>query len=186
MSTSAAMATVIWFTGLSGSGKSTLAEALKKELEARGKTVVLIDGDDVRGTLHTHLGFTAEDITENNRLIAMLAKESMAQADVVLVPIISPLRASRTDARKVIGHGFLELYVDSSDETRRARDPKGLYARVVAGEMPDFIGYGGVPYEEPEHPDLTIRTDHQSVSESVAEIVRYLDTYTERPNTVDT
>ena len=180
------MATVIWFTGLSGSGKSTIALALKEALEARGKTVAIIDGDTVRDTLHRHLGFTAEDITENNRLIAELAKERMADVDFVLVPIISPFRESRARARQILGEGFLELYLDASHEARAARDPKGLYKRVAAGEIPDFIGYGGVPYEPPEHPEITVQTDSQTIEESVAEIVRCLDTHTHGPDTVDT
>src|SRR3989344_5721469 len=109
------MATTIWFTGLSGSGKSTIASALALAFEAEGKTVATIDGDDVRERLHKHLGFTPAHIRENNRLIALLAKEACETHDVVLVPIISPFRASRASARSALGKGFTELYIKSSE-----------------------------------------------------------------------
>src|SRR3989338_10417047 len=109
------MSKVIWFTGLTGAGKSTIAEALRTELAARGKSVRVLDGDAVRDTLHKHLTFTREDIKENNRLIAELARVYAREADIVLVPIISPFGESRADARKVIGKGFVEVYVESSE-----------------------------------------------------------------------
>jgi adenylylsulfate kinase len=169
------MKTVLWFTGLSGAGKSALAAALGEALEARGERVATIDGDDVRARLHRHLGFTPEDIRENNRLIAELAKERTKDYDVVLVPIISPFRDSRTAARKIIGDGFIELYVKSSEATRIARDPKGLYKKVRAGEIPHLIGYrGGPPYEEPEHPEIMVETDQASIDENVTSILRFL------------
>lgn len=168
------MARVLWFTGLSGAGKSTIAEALAVALRAQGKKVELVDGDAMRGELHRHLGFLAEDIQENNRLIAELSKERAAHADVVLVPVISPFKESRARAREVIGEEFAEVYVASSEATRRARDPKGLYKKVDAGEITDFIGHGGVAYEVPEHPDIALDTDTASVEESVARILAFL------------
>jgi len=97
---------VLWFTGLSGSGKTTIALTLKDKLELIGKTVAIIDGDEVRTHQHQHLGFSRKDIQQNNRLIAELAKDKAASTDIVLVPIISPYKADRDMARKIIGHNF--------------------------------------------------------------------------------
>ncbi len=170
------MSTIIWFTGLSGSGKTTIAEALKKELEAKDLRACVLDGDVVRATLHKNLGFNKEDIQENNRLISELAKEKRKEHDVVLVPIISPFRKCRAMARKNIGNGFVELFVNRPIEECIRRDAKGLYEKALAGEIQNFIGVDeNMPYEAPETPDLEIKTDNTSLDESVKKILSYLN-----------
>src|SRR3989344_4558150 len=107
---------VLWFTGLSGSGKTTIAHALEKELVKLGKRVVVLDGDVVRATFHKHLTFAREDIRENNKLTAELAKKKMAEADVVIVPIISPFRENRAMVRSIIGEHFFEIHIHTPIE----------------------------------------------------------------------
>lgn len=171
------MSTVLWFTGLSGAGKTTIANRLKESLEARGKRVDVLDGDVVRDTLHKNLGFTPEDIKENNRLISELAKERMRQFDVVLVPVISPFVESRKRAKDVIGESFVELYVNCPKATVIERDTKGLYEKAKKGEIENLIGYHTeVPYEAPEHSDIEIKTDEISLEDSVAKILHFLET----------
>lgn len=166
---------VIWFTGLSGAGKTTIAILVKQELEKMGKRVVLLDGDDIRVTRHRHLGFTREDIRENNRCIAELARARMAQTDFVLVPIISPYRDDRATARKAIGKHFIEVYVNCPVEMCAKRDTKGLYAKAKAGEMNNLIGVSvDMPYEAPEHPELETRSAEETPAQSVARIIAYL------------
>ena len=169
------MATVLWFTGLSGAGKTTIAELVADGLRALGKSVKIIDGDSVRDTIHKHLGFTAEDITENNRLIAELAKQLMKNFDFILVPIISPFERSRMLAKKIIGDGFLELYVESHEDVRVARDPKGLYKKAQEGHIKNLIGYGGVAYEVPKGPDIVVNTDTSTPAENAANILKFLN-----------
>ncbi len=167
------MAFVLWFTGLSGSGKSTIAEELKKQLEESGKTVELIDGDVVRNTLHTTLGFSREDIRENNRLIAELAKKSAA--DVVLVPVISPYREDRAMARTIIGESFREVFVNRPVEKCIERDVKGLYRKALTGEIPNFIGVASSnPYEPPLQPDIEVKTEEMTVEGCVEVIAQGL------------
>ena len=169
------MGTILWFTGLSGSGKSTIAEALERELNALGKTVCILDADVVRSTLHRHLGFSLEDIKENNRLIALLSKDKADMHDFVLVPIISPFADSRRNAREISSETFLEIYVESSYDTRTKRDPKDLYGKARRGEISPLIGLaGGVHYEIPENPDITINTDNASVELSIHKMMEYL------------
>ena len=147
------MSTVIWFTGLSGSGKSTIAAALKVELERNEQTVEILDGDAVRLKLHKHLGFSREDVRENNRLIAELTKKS--SADVVLVPIISPYRADRAMARSLVSKKFVEVFVDTPLDECIKRDVKGLYKKAERGMITDMIGVH-TPYEKPEKADVVI------------------------------
>src|SRR3989338_10753765 len=134
------MGYVIWFTGLSGSGKTTIAHELKNKLEDIGKSVEVIDGDVVRGNAHKHLGFSREDIHDNNTQIAELALISIRKNDFVLVPIISPYREDRKLAREIIGDQFIELFVFAPLDLCIRRDVKGLYKRALSGEIQNMIG----------------------------------------------
>lgn len=167
------MSKVLWFTGLSGAGKSTIAEALAARLRAKGRSVDIIDGDVVRQTFHKDLGYSKEEITQNQRLIIGLVTERMGSFDYILVPVIAPIEALREEARSKVGSDFVEVYIHSSEESRKARDPKGLYKKVETGEIIDMIGHGGVSYEPPTHPDITLDTDNQSVEECVAQLAGY-------------
>src|SRR5690606_33169955 len=81
---------------------------------------------------------------------------------VAIVSLICPARAMRDVARETIGSGqFLEVFVDSSIQTCAARDVKGLYAKVNAGEIQDFTGKDSL-FERPEQPDIHLRTDVES------------------------
>lgn len=170
------MSKVIWFTGLSGSGKTTIALALQKRLNSCGKKVFILDGDEVRSKLHKHLSFSREDIKENNRLIAMMAKEKISEFDFILVPIISPYRDDRKAARDLLGENFMELFIDASLEKCIKRDVKGLYKKVRAGELSDFIGMcESSPYERPLNPDIHLKNDQLLVEECVDKILNYLE-----------
>lgn len=166
---------VIWFTGLSGSGKTTIALKLKELLEKRGKGVAVIDGDDIRREKHKHLVFSREDVRENNRFIAELAREKSKESDVVLVPIISPYREDRKMAHSTIGDGFLELFVNAPLETCIKRDVKGLYKKALKGEIENFIGISpSAPYEPPLSPEITIDTSNTSSREAAQKVFDHL------------
>src|SRR3989344_3606299 len=134
------MTKVLWFTGLSGSGKSTITKILIRKLNEKGYSFKVFDGDDIRKRLHNHLGFTAEDIKENNGLIMELCKKNFGKIDFIIVPIISPFIESRKIARKIFGNSFIEIYVNCPYEECKKRDIKGLYKKAEAGEIEDFIG----------------------------------------------
>jgi adenylyl-sulfate kinase len=169
------MGKIIWFTGLSGSGKTTIANALDKYLRSINKTVKILDGDDIRATKNKHLGFSREDIHENNRIIAEMAKKEAKKTDVVLVPIISPYESDREMARKIIGKNFREVFVNTSLKECIRRDVKGLYKKASSGEIKDFIGFSDSnPYEPPQSPDIEIKTMKESLEESVKNIIRII------------
>ena len=69
---------------------------------------------------------------------------------------------------------FIEVFVDIPIEVAEQRDPKGLYKKAREGKIPEFTGISA-PYEEPENPEIKIRSDQKSIEESVAEIVEYLN-----------
>ncbi|WP_271023226.1 sulfate adenylyltransferase subunit CysN [Rhizobium sp. RCAM05973] len=149
---------VLWFTGLSGSGKSTIANLVEKLLHAKGKHTFLLDGDNVRHGLNRDLGFTAEDRVENIRRIAEVAKLMTDAGLIVLVSFISPFRSERQMARELMPDGeFIDVFVDTPIEECVRRDPKGLYKKAMAGQIPNFTGISS-PYEAPENPDIHLHT----------------------------
>jgi adenylylsulfate kinase len=165
----------IWLTGLSGSGKSTIAVAAERVIVERGHLAYVLDGDNVRHGLNRNLGFSPEDRTENIRRIGEVAKLFTDAGVIVFSSFISPYRNDRDEVRALMGPGdFIEAYVDASLETCEGRDVKGLYEKARKGEIPEFTGISA-PYEEPEQPELVIDTNRQSVEESVAQVVSYLE-----------
>jgi adenylylsulfate kinase len=165
----------IWLTGLSGSGKSTIAVAAERELVNRGHLAYVLDGDNIRHGLNKNLGFSPEDRTENIRRIGEVAKLFVDAGVVVFTSFISPYRSDRDAVRALMPDGdFIEAHVSASLETCEERDVKGLYKKARAGQIPEFTGISA-PYEAPEKPELVIHSDRQTVAESVAQVVAYLE-----------
>ena len=166
---------VLWFTGLSGSGKSTIASALETRLHERGIRTYILDGDNVRHGLNSDLGFTDADRIENIRRVSEVAKLMVDAGLVVLTAFISPFRAEREMARALFESSqFVEVFVDAPLEVAEARDPKGLYKKARAGDIPNFTGIGS-PYEPPEDPDIRLDAGTESVDALVEQILEQLD-----------
>lgn len=165
----------IWLTGLSGAGKSTIAGILTSELEARGLKVETLDGDVVREHLSRGLTFSREDRDLNVERIGWVASRLTRHGAAVVVSAISPFAQARADARAMVEEfgPFLEVFVDASVETCTARDVKGLYARAIAGEIPNFTGVSD-PYEGPAAPEVHLSTADETPGESVEAILATL------------
>ncbi len=167
---------VIWLTGLSGAGKSTIAQALERELFQRAMHTYVLDGDNIRHGLNSNLGFSPDDRVENIRRVSEVAKLMADAGTVVITAFISPYRMDRSRAREIALEGsaeFIEVFVDAPLEVCEARDPKNLYKKARAGQIREFTGIDA-PYEAPEDPEIVVRTDQQSVDESVATILEQL------------
>ena len=168
---------VLWFTGLSGSGKSTIASEAEAELVRLGFCVALLDGDNLRFGLNSNLGFTADDRDENIRRIYETAALFCDAQIIAIVSAISPFRKARELAREKVEHAsagsFCEVYIKADVEACAKRDPKGLYAKALSGEIAEFTGISS-PYEEPNNPEITIDTRKTSVDEAVKIIVTYV------------
>lgn len=164
----------IWFTGLSGSGKSTVANALEIRLHAMGLRTYLLDGDNLRHGLTRDLGFTTADRIENLRRASHVAQILNNAGVIVLACFISPFESERTSAKEVIGEeNFIEVFVDAPIAVTEKRDPKGLYKKARAGELPNFTGIDS-DYERPTSPSIHIRTDELEIDASVDVILQHL------------
>lgn len=163
-------AKVFWFTGFSGSGKTTLAIQLERKLHEMGYLTQLLDGDNIRSGLNSNLGFSEEDRQENIRRIAEVSKLFLNCGIVVIACFVSPTKAIRVQAQKIIGDDFVEVFVDTPLAICEARDVKGLYKKARAGEIKDFTGISA-PFEAPENPNIHIKTTNRSVEETTAELL---------------
>ncbi len=165
---------VLWFTGLSGSGKSTLAHAVEERLHQMSCRTFVFDGDNVRHGLCSDLGFGEEDRRENIRRIGEMTKLFVEAGVIAMTAFISPFRAERQMVRALFEPGeFIEIYCDCSLETCEERDVKGLYAKARAGLIPNYTGISS-PYEEPLSPEIRIRTDKETLEDSVDAVLNYL------------
>ncbi len=185
---------VLWFTGLSGSGKSTIARALEETLIHAGHAAYVLDGDNVRHGLNSDLDFSPASRKENIRRIGEVAALFADSGLITITAFISPYREDRARARSIItaepaDHPtsdirpltsdlrppFYEVYVNTPIEVCESRDPKKLYAKARAGEIPNFTGISA-PFEAPKHPEIELHTDKASIDECVTLIISKLQT----------
>jgi adenylyl-sulfate kinase len=162
----------LWMTGLSGAGKSTLANALEEKLNGLGKHTYILDGDNLRHGLNQDLGFSMEARNENVRRAAEVARLMVDAGLIVIVGLISPLKAERDHARSLFGKNqFKEIYLSTSLKECEKRDVKGLYQKARAGDLKDFTGIDS-PYEAPEAPEIELNTENLTVEQAVDVIVK--------------
>ena len=167
---------VVWFTGLSGSGKSTVAVEVEHALVENGINAYVLDGDNIRHGLNKNLGFSPEDRKENIRRIGEVAKLFSEANVVVLTAFISPYKEDRAIARELLPQGkFFEIFCDAPLDICEERDPKGLYKKARAGEIPEFTGISA-PYEAPDKAELTLNTGDESLEESTRRVLDMLAT----------
>lgn len=187
---------VVWFTGLSGCGKSTVANEVDAMLNETGAATFLLDGDNIRHGLcagpdrlaEEHgpefarrfgLGFGAEDREENIRRIGAVGELFASAGIITLTAFVSPYRRDRDRVRQRIeaagqAGDFIEVFVDTPLEECERRDPKGLYKKARAGEIPHFTGISD-PYEPPERPELRLDGSVGHTPRQMAErVVKYL------------
>jgi adenylylsulfate kinase len=164
----------IWFTGLSGAGKTTVADLVAAELRRREQPVEILDGDVVRTHLSKGLGFSKEDRDENIRRIGFVCNLLSKHGVFSIAAAISPYRDIRDEVRAAAQGKFIEIYVDCPLEECARRDVKGLYARAMAGEIPNFTGVSD-PYEPPLNPEVVIRTAEESPEQSADRVLQALE-----------
>lgn len=165
---------VIWMTGLSGAGKTTIAKYLDEALYNQGYLAQILDGDNIRSGINDNLSFSREDRYENIRRIAEVSKLFINCGIIIINSFISPTDEIRKMALDIIGQeNFVEVFVNAPIEVCEERDTKGLYARARKGEIKNFTGIDS-PFEYPKNADVTVRTDLQTIEESVKQILDHI------------
>jgi len=165
---------LIWFTGLSGSGKSTIANALELELHKLGIKTYTLDGDNIRNGINSDLTFSPKDRTENIRRIAEVANLMIDAGLVVLAAFVSPYKKDRENIKSIVKDvNFVEVFINTSLEECERRDVKGLYKKARAGEIENMTGISA-PYEASEHPDIEIKTEEESIDNSVKKLIDFI------------
>jgi adenylyl-sulfate kinase len=167
---------ILWFTGLSGSGKSTLSERIVPLFKERGYKVELLDGDEVRTNLSKGLGFSKEDRDTNIRRIGYVARLLARNGVIAITAAISPYKDVRDEIRAYTEHddaAFVEVFANATIDALAERDVKGLYKKALAGEIKNFTGVSD-PYEAPDSPEIEVRTDRETVDQSLDKILTYL------------
>ena len=166
---------LLWLTGLPSSGKSTIAYTVEHALVKRGRLAYVLDGDNIRFGLNKNLGFSAEDRAENIRRIGEVGKLFVDGGYITLASFVSPYHEDRDGVRELMANGdFVEIFVDTPVEICEERDPKGLYKKARAGEIPNFTGVSD-PYEAPENPEMVIKTAEGTPEEAAAQILAMLE-----------
>ncbi|DAC73352.1 MAG TPA: adenylyl-sulfate kinase [Thermoplasmata archaeon] len=163
----------IWFTGLPCCGKTTIADQLAILLKKKDYMVERLDGDIVRQGFANDLGFSEKDRDENIKRVTFIAKMLTRNNVVVLASFVSPYKKQRRKARKEIKN-FIEVYVKCPVKICMKRDVKGMYQKALEGKIKHFTGVDD-PYEEPEHPELILNTDTESVEESVRKVLEKIE-----------
>ena len=166
---------LLWLTGISGSGKSTIANELEKKLFSMGIRTYILDGDNVRHGLNNDLGFTDADRVENIRRVGEVSKLMLDAGILVISSFISPFASERNIVKSLVAKDdFIEIFIDTPLHIAESRDPKGLYRKARAGEIPNFTGISS-PYEEPKSANIILETEKNNAEQCAQIILDYLN-----------
>jgi adenylylsulfate kinase len=150
----------VWLTGLPGAGKSTIAATIASLMRDADIETEVLDGDELRSTISRDLGYSPQDRDAHCQRVGFIAEMLSSHRILTLVPVIAPesdTRGAIREHHRRKGTEFVEVYVATPVTECARRDPKGMYARAYAGDLPGFTGVDGV-YEQPAAPELRMDT----------------------------
>ena len=168
--------TSIWFCGLSGAGKTTISRELKLLIECRSHSgVVLLDGDELVELFSSKKVNRSEDarterVQKYLKLVGILLQTPNLIPIVVMINHSQQLRNMLKESP--LSGNYFEVFVNTSIDTCKNRDPKGHYQKAQNKQSPQMIGID-LPFDIPENPDVEI-TENLSPEESADFIFQHL------------
>jgi len=168
-------AKVFWLFGRSGAGKTTLARIVCNTLSNGGLRFIYLDGDEIRASLSSDLGYKPECRLENHRRIAEVSHILITQQTNVLVSTMAPEYSQRDLVSSILGNSLVWLYVHAPIEVCIARDPKGLYKKAKDGNVKFLLEY---PFDLPRPQEQCnyINTVSNSIDECCQRILQVVST----------
>lgn len=164
---------VYWLTGLSDSGKSTLCKKLVNYLRDRGKSVVLLDGDEIRAVIGAVRAHTREERLALALRYSRLCKLLSDQGFDVAIATISLFEEVHEWNRENLP-GYCEIFLNVPIEELRRRDTKGIYERFDRNQIKNVAGID-LKVDFPKTPDIVLYFDSNKDSDaSFEELIRQL------------
>ena len=166
---------VIWIIGLSGAGKTTLGRAVYDLYKKEAPNTVFVDGDEMRRIFkhdQSAEAYTIEGRRENAQRICELCAWLDRQKVNVVCCILSIFEESRLWNRRTYSKYF-EVYISVPLEVLKRRDPKGMYAAALEGNMRHVVGVD-IPFVPPGKPDYVVdnSADNVDLNGEAAEILK--------------
>lgn len=159
------MAKIYLLTGLSGSGKTTLSMGIFEKIK-KVMPLLVLDGDEIRSSLSSDLGFQKADRIENLRRCGEIAKIASRQGITVLLAMIAPYETGRRILRDILGDALEIIYVECPLEECKKRDIKGNYIKAQMGELRNYTGIDDI-YEAPRDAAITVNTAKMTIQEGI-------------------
>jgi adenylylsulfate kinase-like enzyme len=160
---------IYWLFGRSGAGKTTLATRLTRyNTNSIGVETIFLDGDEIRKTISSDLGFSSEARQENQRRIAQLAKLLSGQGFDIVVATAAQELKHREVIENILGDSFQWIYIKCSLQTCIERNPYGRY-----DNNPALVNYEfGAPTAR--QAAITIDTEAMTIEQSFNTLVNTL------------
>ena len=162
---------VLWITGLSGAGKSSLANEVVARLRADRKSVLLLDGDDLREVFGAVIANEQNHGREGRLALAMqyaqLCRLLATQGMTVVIATISLFREVH-DWNRINLPGYFEVYLKVPLDELCRRDSKGIYRRFYAGEIANVAGLD-LSIDEPKAADWVVEFERGRSVDTLAE-----------------
>jgi adenylylsulfate kinase len=173
----------VWITGLPGSGKSVIAQALLSQLEQQDVYAQLVSIDVLRKVVTPKPTYSEKERDMVYASIAFVSKLLTQNGVNVIIDATANRQRYRDYARKQIPR-FLEVYVRCpleiciERETKRGKTfmaPRNIYKKAFTGKSETVPGIG-VPYEQPQNPEVRVDSDKQSPEECAEKIYKAITT----------
>ena len=124
---------------------------LVDNLRSKGKTVILLDGDELREIL-SNKGYSRDERLQTalkySRLCSLIVKQKVN----VVIGVIGLFNDVHQWNRQNIP-GYIEIFIDVSMEELIKRDPKNLYEKAMEGKIKNVYGVD-LKAEYPKNPDI--------------------------------